>query len=110
MMEVHEYFQDAENIEIDPQSATVALFVYTMIKNKPIKESVILSLQRQKKEIKAEDLMEEIDALKKKILMLERISQSPTKIDANEGDFEEEMGRKIKRIEDDFWEAEKKIV
>ena len=64
MMEVHEYFQDAENFEIDPQAATVALFVYFIVKKKPVRESVILSLQRQKKVIKAEDLMEEIDALK----------------------------------------------
>ena len=49
----------------------VTLFVYFMVKKRPVQESVILPLQRQKKEIKTEHLMEEIDDLKKKILILE---------------------------------------
>ena len=109
MAEVHEYFQEAENFEIDPQSATVALIVYFMVRKKPVRESVILPLQRQKKEIRAEQLMEEIDALKEKILIFERMWQSARKMDENYGDFEEETGKKIRRIEDHFWKAEEKI-
>ena len=69
-----------------------------------------MPLQRQKKEIKTEDLMEEINALNKKILILEKISLPRKQMDANEGDFEEEMEKKIRRIEDQFWKAEEKIV
>ena len=81
-----------------------------MVKKRPVQESVILPLQRQKKEIKTEDLMEEINALNKKILILEKISLPRKQMDANEGDFEEEMEKKIRRMEDQFWKAEEKIV
>ena len=54
--------------------------------------------------------MEEINALNKKILILEKISLPRKQMDANEGDFEEEMEKKIRRMEDQFWKAEEKIV
>ena len=46
--EVFEYFQEAENFEIDPQQVTVTVFVFTMVKYKPVKESVALPLQKEK--------------------------------------------------------------
>ena len=46
--EVHEYFRNPENFEVDPQSAQVNVFVYSISKKdfKPVKESLILSLEK----------------------------------------------------------------
>ena len=107
--EVFKYFQKVKYLEIDPASATVTVLVHSIQNFEPVQKLVPLSLEKQKIEIKTEQLMEEIDALKAKILILERISLPQKQMDANEGDFEEETGRKIKRIEDQFWKAEEKI-
>ena len=38
IMEVFEHFQGADNFEVDPQSATVTVFVYFIRKYVPVKE------------------------------------------------------------------------
>ena len=65
--EVYEYFQNAENFEINTQSAAVTVFVFVLIKHRPVQESVILPLEKQKVEIDAEILLDEIYILEEKI-------------------------------------------
>ena len=44
MKGVYEYFEDAENFEIDNHSTTVTVFVFVLIKHKPVREPVLLLL------------------------------------------------------------------
>ena len=73
--EVFKHFQNAENFEVDPQSATVTVPVFQIKNYRPVQKLVPLSLKKEKIMVEADKLLEEIDVLKGRISNLEHRQQ-----------------------------------
>ena len=72
MKEVHALFLNQQDFKVDPQLATVTIFVLTIVRNKAVSEEVVLTLEKEEMTISNEVLVEEIMKLQEKVADLER--------------------------------------